>query len=136
MDQFLPSGDMKAFTKECSYSGAIRRWNPFLARWTTYDPGNWAYGCAGWWLRGFVPVHSELRRDLAWLNGEHIGDVFEAALGYIFLLQAQGVPVPDDMLLLCDSIEHLIKQLEVCLAFSPMLNGSIYNSKDIVKFFA
>ena len=43
MDQFLPSGDMKAPAKEYSYSGAIRRRNPFLARWSTHDPGNWTY---------------------------------------------------------------------------------------------
>ena len=136
MDQFLPSGDMKAFTKELSHAGAIRRWNPFLARMNTYDPGNWTYGCAGWCMREFVPVHSELRRELAWLNDEHIGDIFEAALGYIFLLQAEGVPVPDLMLKLRDGIERVIKQMEVCLATLPMVGGVIFISQDIVKFLA
>ena len=134
MDQFLPSGDMKALAKEYSYSGAIRRWNPFMARFTTYDPGNFIYGCAGWWLTGFVPAHSELRRELTWLNDEHIGDIFEATLGYIWMLEDQGVALSDDMLLLRDGIEKLVKLMQECLACLPMFNGSIYVSKDILKF--
>ena len=127
---------MKAFAKEYSYSGAIRRWNPVMARFTTYDPGNLTYGCAGWWLSAFVPVHSEVQRELTWLNDEHIGDIFEATLGYVWMLDQQGVPLSDDMLLLRDGIEKLVRQTEECLALVTFLSGITPMSKDIRRFSA
>ena len=42
----------------------------------------------------------------------------------------------DDMLLLRGGIEKLVKLMQECLVSLPMFNGSIYTSKDILKFAA
>ena len=94
-DLILPDGAYANLRKDLSHRGMVRL-EPGRPRWSTdwydditqqwyMDPTNYAYGCAGRYLKQFLVPTSALHYELSRLGDVKIGDIFEALLGLAWL---------------------------------------------------